>query len=328
MTASSTIQDLFRRMLTPLWLRPERALCDAHIYHAFLDFLGGHFEPPSLEYGCADGIMSFLMLGGECSSDFDDYLDLHASRNSYREQQMLESDYFDQPAANFPMDAIIRQRPKNHFTVGISWKKSHIEKARRLNFYDQLHHLPFNEKLALLPSNSQRTIFAPNLFWMNDDELKNSLTEMRRVCSDQGRLITAFPNPQQKEFLFYDQFKNVSSQWADDLDRGMHLNLTRQMRWLSEWRVFLAQYGWAIKQHREIIPALVSQVYQIGLRPMFPVFLNMYHRLRNESIDEWLDLKTHWIETALHFLRPLCDAAWLDRMNQKKLWYIFELYPE
>ena len=133
MIPSSHVQDLFQRFITPLWLRPERALYEAHLYQAFLDFLGNDFESPSLEYGCADGILSFMMLGGECSSDFDDYLDVHTSRNSYREQQMLESDYFDQPAENFQMETMMRERPKNHFTTGISWKKSHIEKARRLN---------------------------------------------------------------------------------------------------------------------------------------------------------------------------------------------------
>ena len=268
------------------------------------------------------------MFDGEFSLDFDDYLEVYARRDSYRKQRMLKSDYFDQPGANISMDSMIHQPSKNHFTIGTSWKEAHIEKARRLNVYGELHHLSFEKKLTFLPSNSQHTIFGPNLFWMEREELTHILMEMRRVCSDQGRLITLFPNPKQKEFLFYDQFKMVSPQWADDLDRGIHLNCTRHIHSLSEWRNFLAECGWSLNRYREIIPALVSQVYQIGLRPMFPVFLNMYHRLRTASPDHWRDLKTHWIETVKHFLTPLCDTAWLDRINQPKLWYLFELYPE
>ena len=48
---NNVIKDIFRRLLTALWLRPERALWDAHELAKVDSFLGDRIEGPSLEYG-------------------------------------------------------------------------------------------------------------------------------------------------------------------------------------------------------------------------------------------------------------------------------------
>lgn len=58
---------------------------------------------------------------------------------------------------------------------------------------------------------------------------------------------------------------------------------------------------------------------------MFPVFMNMYEKLRKHSEEEWMDLKKHWIDTIFHFLSPLCESGWIEKMGMKKVWHIFEL---
>ena len=75
------------------------------------------------------------------------------------------------------------------------------------------------------------------------------------------------------------------------------------------------------------IPTLVAQVYDIGLRPMFPVFMNIYETLRKHSHEDLLEIKEHWIETVYYFLAPLCETEWMDKMGMRKTWHIFELRP-
>ena len=72
------------------------------------------------------------------------------------------------------------------------------------------------------------------------------------------------------------------------------------------------------------MPSLVGEIYDIGFRPMFPVLMNIYEKLKKSSTsDEFIELKEHWTETINHFLDPLCDTSWMYKME--KLWHIFEL---
>lgn len=318
-------KDIFLRLLTALWLRPERALWDAHELFIVRDFLGDNFAQPSMEYGCTDGVPTFIMLGGEFEFTFDDYQEVKWDKNSFKDHSMLSSDYFDQFDSGKKSETRIARLPTNHFEYGISWKDSHIRKSERLSVYNKLVCVELGAPLEQLQDDYFQTIFAPNLFWMGNNDLSSTFAELKRVLCHDGRIITIFPDISQKDCLFHRFAEESDVQWINDLDRGMHINLTRQARSLEDWEECFGQYGLCVTRQERFIPSLVSEVYQIGLRPMFPVFMNMYEKLREHSETEWMDLKMHWIDTISHFLSPLCETGWMEEKGMDKVWHIFEL---
>jgi hypothetical protein len=320
-------KDIFKRLLVPMWLRPERALWEAHQLNVVRGLLGEDFMQPSLEYGCTDGILSYVMLGGSLGLPFDDYGEVSCDRDAYTQHSLLGSDYFDRFEKDLDLSQAVKTRPAQHFTCGISWKETHIQKSERLGFYEQLFCRSFDASLDDLPAKHFKTIFGANLFWLDDGQLDRAVRELRRKVHPQGRMITIFPNEHQPAALFYAHAKAVDPKWADDLDRGIHINLTRHAQGSAEWQAFFQERGWSISRQETFIPSVVSEVYQIGLRPMFPVFVNMYQRLAKETPEGLLDLKAHWIETAYHFLSPLCDTAWMDHAGMPRLWHALELRP-
>ena len=63
-------QDILRKMLGLYWLRPENALWRC------LDCLvlkNVKFKPPILDFGCGDGLFSFILAGGTLSPEFDTF---------------------------------------------------------------------------------------------------------------------------------------------------------------------------------------------------------------------------------------------------------------
>jgi hypothetical protein len=319
--------DLFRRLLVPLWLRPERALWEAHQLFAVREFLLNEFEQPSLEYGCLDGVLTFVLLGGEFSLEFDDYLELTVERHSGSQPAPTHRDYFDQCTTELDIRSMVARRPDPKFSVGISWKESHINKARRLDVYDELRLIDLGSPLAGVPTSTYRTIFAPMLFWLENDRLGTMFDELRRIVHPDGRVITIFPGEPQAQHSIYPTLSSIEPEWAKSIDRGIHENLTRSIRPLQGWDDFFNQHQWIIGRRSEFITPVINQIYQIGLRPMFPVMVNMYHRLRRASLPEWRDLKSHWIETVEHFLAPLCSPDWREPVPGPRLWQVMELRP-
>ena len=320
-----SIKDIFKRLLTASWLRPERALWDAHELYIVKKLLGEDFARPSLEYGCTDGVSTFVMLDGELDFNFDDYQDVSWSKDSHTNHEMLNSDYFDSFDSAKNKGNIIAKPADGYFDYGVSWKLVHIQKSQRLGIYKNLACVDLDASLSNLADGYFLTIFAPNLFWIDGDKLKASLQELKRVLKPEGKIITIFPDQIQKNYIFYNFHNQANEKWLRDLDRGMHINLTKHDHSLEGWQEYFKQAKLIVSKHDKFIPALVSQVYQIGFRPMFPVFMNMYEKLQRCGQQDWLDVKKHWIDTAYHFLSPMCDLEWMQKMKMDKLWHIFEL---
>jgi len=314
-----TVDIIFRRLLTALWLRPERALWDAHELFWAGQYLDKDFRQPSLEYGCTEGTPSFIMLGGVFGDSFDDYREVDWQKDSFKEHQMLKSDYFDSFNKDLHIDLDIVKQPDITFEYGLSWKNTHIQKAKRLNIYKHLILRPLGDPLPMFQDLYFETIFAPNLFWVEKKLLSQICNELKRILRPNGRIITIFPDISQKECLLYDAGRKIDAKWMNDIDRGLHFNLTIHALSLKRWKEFFLEHKLKINRHDRFISDVVSQIYQIGMRPMFPVFMNMYEKLLACSKNDWIDVKKHWIDTAYHFLSPMCEH------KEKNVWHIFEV---
>ncbi len=316
-----TRADYLKRLLVPMWLRPESALWYAHECFIARTFLGA-LRAPSIEIGCMEGVSSFVMLGGEFGIDFDMYQEVAWSREQ-RPWQSLGDDYFNKVGAKLDAPVALAQRPTDGFTVGVSWKKSHLEKAGRLGTYQRLVELDPNQPLTGLGDAEFQTVWAPNLYWI--DNLRELLGELRRITAPGGRIVTVLPDRCALDGMLVRQLAGADEQWLKNLDRGRSQNIARQARSLDEWRTLFDECRLRVTRHETFLPQHVFSVNDVGLRPLFPVLMNIYERLRARSVEDWRAVKTHWVELTFEYLRPLCEVDWMRERGAVNVWHAFEL---
>ena len=64
------MSKVLKELLNVYWLRPETALWRAIDIEIMKDF---EVQGNSLDFGCGDGVLSFIRGGGEFNLSFDDY---------------------------------------------------------------------------------------------------------------------------------------------------------------------------------------------------------------------------------------------------------------
>lgn len=315
--------DYFSNLLLALWLRPESALWYSHMLSAAAQFGADRLPTPSLEFGCMDGLNAHVLLGGAVTPDFDVFQEVKWSQESHK-RTTLSDDYFDTLNEDFRgVDlGITKERP---FDYGVDWKLSHIEKAKRLRAHNQFVMLK-DGTLGNLTDDSIGGIWAPNIYWM--EEMPEILREFRRVLKRGGRVITICPDERLlKNMLF--RFADIAdAKWLASLDRGRYENASRHSRSSDGWRCLFSDAGLRVVRHEMFIPAIVGQIYEVGLRPLFPILMNMYERLSKGRPEDLVSLKRSWVDRLHVLLDPFVEDGTTENFGPDKLWHIFELTPE
>ena len=311
----------FSELLTTMWLRPERALMESHMMSVLCNFI-----PPvsykSLEWGCGDGSISFVTLGGEYNFDYDDYLEVEWINNARNSGSGTNLDFFD-VIADISVDPV-KKAANFTFSDGVSWKESHIAKAKRLGFHDRLIAQDFSTTLPYV-SNYFDFILATNLFWIDkQNDLGEIMSDLSRVLERGGKLISIFPQTNNRDFIVADKLVGADQTWINMFDRGISNNLLYNARDLDHFERLAELSGLKITSAVEYCPSLISTIYQIGFRPMFPVFMNMYEKLKKVSPEKFLEIKRQWIDTVSDFMLPLCETEWINKENIPNTWYLLE----
>lgn len=322
-TAALTPIENYLRILLPLyWLRPESALWYAHEFNAVRKVLGDTVTQPALEFGCLDGVNTFVLLGGEFTFTFDLYGGVKARTSDSAD---AAHDYFD--AATPPESGDILARPGSSFQYGLDYKPAHLAKAAALGTYGAtvLHSL--NEPMSQFEAGSLSTIWAPMLFWVSSERLSKTLGDFRRILHAGGRIVTMVPDESIASWLVRTRAAGASPSWVATLDRDKHAHFTRNSRSLEDWEKTFAGAGLAVTSHQVFAPPPVVQIYDVGLRPMFPALVKMYDLLKRHAPDDVMDIKRHWVDVCSHFLQPLCTQAILDAGHDAATWHAFELRP-
>ena len=106
------------------------------------------------------------------------------------------------------------------------------------------------------------------------------------------------------------------------LDRGRFSDNIRQAKSLDEWQVIFEQSGLKIERHQPHLSKLTIQVWDIGLRPLFPVLLEMANELTPQKL---ITLKAKWMQTMMAFIEPLIKIDKAIPENEQPAFHCFEL---
>jgi len=311
---------LLKSLLRAYWLRPETALWYTEMISLAKKFGVDNVQGiQSLDFGCMDGLNSFILLGGYIPEDFDAFAGMKESY-SIQSKITLKDDYYDN--VNLEDLAFNGRPPAKSFTYGVDWKKSHIERSRllgahqHLRLWDEANSLPIeNSKMDL--------IWAPNIYWMND--LSKLLDNFYRITRIGGMLVTVVPDKKALKYSIMNNREGFEAPWLSLLDRGRYQNAIRSARSKDEWTTLFEEHGYSVmKCEGYISPKLIS-VYEIGFRPFFSPLLHMRRLLLEDSPDKFLDIKKCWIDALIDILNPLEEHDYFTPDPDDALWHMYKL---
>ncbi len=272
------------------WLRPESALWDAIASSVIASV---RFDSPSLDLGCGNGIFSFITAGGSFSPEFDWY------RNVDVKGFWTHGDVYDCLRAPFEPAWIVR-KPEASFDGALDGKPNLLRQAEALGFYRWVaasnanHGLPFQEE-------SFQTIFSNMLYWLNSAEA--SLKEVWRILRWGGRAFLCLPDPKLKEYCMSYHWRESGSPILHLLNRGR----SESIRWtISQSELGRLSHSLRFKMvsHHSYLSPLTLRVWDIGLRPLFPVLIRMVEKMSEANRRS---IKSDWIDTIRPFLKELVE---------------------
>jgi len=275
------------------WLRPETAMWRELDIRAMQQF---EFLSPSLDLGCGDGVFSFIRSGGMFDQSYD------AFRSVSNLEQFFENvDVFD--SFDNTKKPIVVQKPAYEIDLGFDHKENLLKKADQLNFYRSLRQGDANKQLPF-KDNSFNSVFSNIVYWLDEPDLV--INEIARILSPGGKVCLMLPNDTLPEFSFYNELylksKNVKWKFLEKLDRGRFSANIRHARTQQAWEKMFNNSELKINEHVSHLSDTTVKIWDIGLRPLFPVLLKMTNSLDKENL---LKIKQEWIETLREFLEPI-----------------------
>lgn len=305
--------DTLKQLLNVFWLRPETALwreIDIRVMQAF------EMRSPSLDLGCGDGVFSFIRAGGEFDRSFDAFRSV-----SQLDQFFKNVDIFDSYDEN--LSSAVTKSPTYRIDVGFDHKINLLKKAGQLGLYGELKHGDANLPLPFLDA-SFNSIFSNIVYWLDSPQVV--ISEISRILKPGGIACLMLPNITFPQFSFYNQLyvKDGDTRWKflEMLDRGRFTDNIRQAKSLREWQTMFDQSGLKIERHHSHLSKLTIQAWDIGLRPLFPVLLEMSNALPPEK---FISIKNKWMQTMMAFIEPLIEIDREIPGNEQPAFHCFEL---
>ena len=256
------------------------------------------FISPSLDLGCGDGIFSFVRAVGQFDLSFDAF---HTMSNL--DKYFDNVDVFDTFDAS--VSPIITRSPNYMIDYGFDHKENLLNKADKLGLYREMmlgnanNTLPFQD-------NSFMSIFSNIVYWL--DEPNSVFQEIARILKKGGKACFMLPNKTFPNFSFYNQLyvKQGKPEWQflEKLDRGRFADNIRQARSVEDWVELFDGVGLNVISHNTHLSKVAIQIWDIGLRPLFPVLKKMVNNLSEEDL---LDVKKEWINIIRQFVEPIIN---------------------
>lgn len=289
------MSQYFDQLMNIYWLRPESALWRAIDIQSMKDF---QFCSPSLDLGCGDGIFSFIRAGGHFDITFDAYQSV-----SNLDQYFDKVDIYD--SFNDQVCPVISRKPDYQIDYAFDHKENLLKKAKTLGLHKHFVVGDANKKLPF-EDNTFRSIFSNIVYWLDDPQ--SVFLELSRVLKPGGRCCLMLPNNTFPGFSFYHDLyltqKNEKFRFLEKLDRGRVADNIKHSRDTNEWTSMFRNSGLEIVKHSMHLSKTTVQIWDIGLRPLFPLLHKMVTALNKEMT---LDIKRQWIETFSLFLKPMVD---------------------
>ena len=277
------------------WLRPETALWRTLDCMALQEI---EFIPPIVDVGCGDGLFSFTRGGGELSPEYDMFVQTENLESFFDKVDIYN--HFDETA----ISPVVTKPMAYQIDLGLDHKEALLKKAFSLGCYNEVKTCDINHSLPLQDAQ-YRTIFCNILYWL--ENYKNALKEFHRILTDDGQVILLVPNQTFRNYCIYQKLyvKTGDPQWAwlNLLDRGRSENI-KHCQSYEQWSTDFQEAGFSVVKHFQYLSKTVIEVWDIGLRPISPLLIEMANKL---SGSDRLSIKNKWIDRLMQLTEPICN---------------------
>lgn len=299
-------------LLSAYWLRPEQAMWRAIDFRAMASF---EMESPSLDLGCGEGTFAFLRAGGEFQNGYDVF---QATTGLNRFFEAIDVyDAFDESAVSQ-----IAVKPSYQIDVGFDHKENLLKKAAMLGVYKSFKLGDGNDRLPF-DDNSFASIFSNVVYWLDDPQAV--LSEIERILKPGGKACLMLPNDTLREFSFFNRLAaGGNPDWAflEQLDRGRLSENIKHAKPAAEWEAMFSVSGLAVHEHVQHLSKTAIQIWDIGMRPLFPVLMKMVASIKPEELPA---IKREWIATMKHFLLPIVEMDFALHQNEEPAFHCYTL---
>ncbi len=281
------------QLLNVYWLRPETALWRSIDIRAMREF---QFLSPSLDLGCGDGIFSFIRAGGRFDITFDAFQAL-SNLDSFFDKVDIFNSY------SGDLCPVIEKLVNYQIDFAFDHKENLLKKAKSLGLHKEFIVGDANKRLPF-GDGSFNSVFSNIIYWLEDPA--HSFLELSRILRPKGRCCVMLPNSTFPECSFYYDLyirqKNDKFRFLEKLDRGRITDNIKHSKSYRDWLSIIECAGLTVRQHSMHLSKTTIQIWDIGLRPIFPLLYKMASGLQKEPL---LDIKKQWIDTFSQFLDPI-----------------------
>ncbi|WP_019894270.1 class I SAM-dependent methyltransferase [Hydrogenovibrio halophilus] len=300
-------REVLKHALNLWWLRPENALALASYVINGVDLTPKNGEITA-DYACGDGVNTFFKCGGRFTEDFDLFI---AGAGQQKTSDVAAKDidvfdYYDQ--AYRP---VIEQRPAKGVTYGTDHKENLLKKAETLGFYQSLHLADLRDEVKGIEDGSIDKVYCNSLYWVAETDV--ALQAMKRKLKPSGVMVVDVFTTEKKELDWGKLMPDTPDLWQQLLNRGRQAT-NPGLRDEISWEALFSGCGLEIVESRDILPASLAHIWNLGMRPIFPVLNKL---AANLSGDNRMEIKQEWVEVFTELLLPVLDYPELFGKDQR-----------
>jgi SAM-dependent methyltransferase len=305
------MSDILEEFLNAFWLRPETALWRTV---DVLTMSNAKMVGRSLDFGCGDGVYSFIRAGGTFCESFDVFQGADNLDAFFKNVDVYDHSITGHIATKDNADYAI--------SIGFDHKQALLDKAAKLNFYDELILGDGNKKLPF-EDNEFDSIFSNIIYWL--DDLQSVLTDLNRVLKPGGSIYIMLPDSNLLESSFFYNYQVKNSirgfEFLNFLDRGRFASNYNQVLNESQWKEEISKAGLKVAEHKTHLSIRLLSIWDVGFRPIFPALTRASNRM---SLEHRLQFKKDLIEHIKVFAVPLFELEQLD-LDSNKGFHFFHL---
>ena len=281
--------DFLREQLNVWWLRPESALWDSIASHAVARCA---MPEPSLDFGCGNGIYSFVTAGGRFDADYDWFVNANPE---------TDRDMFDAVATD-DLARWIVEPPARQFTHATDRKGNLLRQALGTGLYRCGGFLSDGNRGVPVLDESYASIFSNMLYWLESRE--RALREIHRMLRRGGTAVLWLIDESFRTTCESYQWKTLGSAFLRELNGGR----AEHIKWTVSNEAIQAlsqQLGFDIVSNDRFLSPWMLKFWDVGLRPLARPLIKMVGLL---TPADRRALKAEWIDTCERLLRPLYET--------------------
>ena len=256
--------------------------------------------------------------GGSFREDFDVFLDV-----GFLDEYWRNKDVYDSYNGQIEKREVVEKKADYVLDIALDHKDKLMKKAANLGLYRQFIKTDANNRLPF-EDESFRSVFSNIVYWLKQPE--NTFKEIYRILKKDGLCCVMLPNTAFLEASFYyslyEKAGRKEFEFLKMIDRGRISDNVKIVNSYEGWKEIIESVGFKIEECIPHLSKTLVQIWDIGLRPIFPLLKKMTAQIEESSL---MEIKKEWVELFLKIGYPIIENDKLLADNKEFCFFCFIL---